>query len=69
MLQGRREKLFDDLVKTEQQHRHGTIGPTRYGTRRAELIAQLERVLRDLDEGLAPAAVAIAAGTPRSAQA
>ncbi len=55
-LQTRREKLFDDLVKTEQQHRHRTIGPTRYGTRRAELITQLERVLLDLDEGLAPAA-------------
>lgn len=53
-LQTRREKLFLDLVKTEQQHRHGTIGPTRYGTRRSELIARLERVLRDLDEGLAP---------------
>ena len=55
VLHSRREKLFGDLVKTEQQHRHGTIGATRYGTRRAELIAQLERVLRDLDEGLAPA--------------
>ena len=54
LLRTRREKLFDDLVKTERQHRHGTIGSTRYGTRRAELIAQLERVLRDLDEGLAP---------------
>ena len=53
-LQTLREKLFHDLVKTEQQYRHGTIGPTRYGTRRTELIAQLERVLRDLDEGLAP---------------
>ena len=67
VLQTRREKLFDDLVKTEQQHRHGTIGPTRYGTRRAELIAQLERVLRDLDEGLAP--VGGAEQTPRQAQA
>ena len=66
VLQTRREKLFDDLVKTEQQHRHGTIGPTRYGSRRAELIAQLERVLRDLDEGLAPAMDAVAA-TPRQA--
>ena len=69
VLQSRREKLFDDLVKTEQQHRHGTIGPTRYGTRRAELIGQLERVLRDLDEGLAPVAVDAAAATPRQAQA
>ena len=55
VLQTRREKLFDDLVKIEHQHRHGTIGSTRYGTRRADLIAQLARVLRDLDEGLAPA--------------
>ena len=67
VLQTRREKLFDDLVKTEQQHRHGTIGPTRYGIRRAELIAQLERVLRDLDEGLAP--VGAAEQTPRQARA
>ena len=68
VLQSRREKLFADLVKTEQQHRHGTIGPTRYGTRRAELVAQLERVLRDLDEGLAPAVMAAAAATPSPAQ-
>ena len=69
VLQTRREKLFDDLVKTEQQHRRGTVGPTRYGTRRAELIAQLECVLRDLDEGLAPVAVDAAAVTLRQAQA
>ena len=56
-LWSQREKLFDDLVKTEQQHRLGTIGSTRYGTRRADLIAQLERILRDLDDGLAPAAL------------
>ena len=53
-LQTRREKLFHDLVKTEQQFRHGTIGSTRYGTRRSDLIAQLVGVLRELDEGLAP---------------
>ena len=69
VLQTRREKLFDDLVKTEQQHRHGMIGPTRYGTRRAELVAQLERVLRDLDEGLVPAAVDAVDATSRQAQA
>ena len=68
-LQTRREKLFNDLVKTEQQHRHGKIGATRYGTRRAELIAQLGRVLRDLDEGLAPRAVDAADAMPRQAQA
>ena len=58
-LQTRRETLFDDLVKTERQHRHGTIGATRYGTRRAELVAQLEGVLKDLDEGLAPGTLGV----------
>ena len=67
VLQTRREKLFTDLVKTEQQHRCGTIGPTRYGTRRADLIAQLERVLRDLDEGLAPVPLGAAEQTQREA--
>ena len=57
MLRTRRETLFEDLVKTERQHRHGKIGATRYGTRRVELVAQLEGVLRDLDDGLAPAAM------------
>ena len=56
-------------MKTEQQHRHGKIGPTRYGTRRADLFTQLERVLRGLDEGLAPVAVDAAAVTLRQAQA
>ena len=53
VLQTRREKLFTDLVKTERQHRQGKIGATRYGTRRADLIAQLTRVLQGLDDGLA----------------
>ena len=53
-LERRRERLFANLVKVERQHRDGTIGSTRYATRRAELIGQLEQVLRDLDEGLAP---------------
>ncbi len=51
-LQRRREKLFTELVKVERQHRQGRIGVTRYGTRRAELIDQLQDVLRDLDDGL-----------------
>ena len=53
-LQLRREKLFADLVKVEHQNRLGKIRITRYKTRRAQLIDQLQRVLRDLDEGLAP---------------
>ena len=53
-LQGRRERLFAELVKVERQQRLGKIGPTRYGTRRAELVEQLQRVLRTLDEGVSP---------------
>lgn len=53
-LQDRREKLFTELVKVERQHRQGKMGPTRYGTRRAEVTDQLQRVLRDLHDGLAP---------------
>ncbi len=49
----RREKLFTELVKVERQHRQGRIKATRYGTRRGELIDQLQNVLRELDEGLA----------------
>jgi len=53
-LQGRRETLFAELVRVERQQRIGKIGPTRYGTRRAELVDQLQRVLRDLDDGMSP---------------
>ena len=52
-LERRREKLFTDLVKVERQHRQGRIRATRYGTRRAELIDQLQNVLRELDDDLA----------------
>ena len=56
-LRTRREKLFMELVRTERQYRDGKIRITRYSTRRGELIVQLERVLRDLDDGLAPATI------------
>jgi hypothetical protein len=65
VLRARREKLFADLVKTERQHRQGKIGATRYGTRRAELFGRLERVLRDLDEGLAPETTGTGESAPR----
>ena len=52
-LERRREKLFTELVKVERQHRQGRIKATRYGTRRAELIDQLQNVLRELDDLLA----------------
>ena len=54
-LESRREKRFRDLVKNERQHGAGRIGDTRHGNRRAELLAELERIYAELDE-LAPAA-------------
>ena len=62
VLERRREKLFTDLVKVERQHRQGRIKATRYGTRRAELIDQLQAVLRELDEGLTVGAAPVVSG-------
>ena len=49
-LEVRRERLFASLVKNERQHRAGTIGATKYGSRRRELVTALEQVLRAQDE-------------------
>jgi hypothetical protein len=48
-LAGKREKIFNELVRLEQQRRTGAIDPAKYAERRPALIAQLERVYRDLD--------------------
>ena len=53
-LEQRREKRFAELVTLEQQHRSGKVGPTRYGNRRGELLADLERIYADLDDALTP---------------
>ena len=53
-LEQRREKRFAELVMLEQQHRSGKVGDTRYGNRRAELLADLERIYADLDDALIP---------------
>jgi hypothetical protein len=45
----RREKLFQDLVRLEQDHRKGLADPTRYAARREELVAALERVYGALE--------------------
>jgi hypothetical protein len=48
-LSSKRERIYAELLKLEQQRRAGTADPARYGERRSALIAQLERVYRDLD--------------------
>jgi hypothetical protein len=48
-LTAKREKIFSELVRLEQQKRMGNIDAAKYGERRPSLIAQLERVYRDLD--------------------
>lgn len=52
-LKGRRDRLFADLVRLEEQRRAGQVDDRRYATRRRELVDQLERIYSDLDEGLA----------------
>ena len=58
-LQARREKLLSDLVELEQQRRTGRVDERRYASRRQSLLAQLERVMGELDR--APAGEGIAA--------
>ena len=53
-LESRREKRFRDLVRNEQQHRAGRVGETKYGNRRTELVAELERIYAELDDEVAP---------------
>jgi hypothetical protein len=47
----RREKLFADLVKLENDRRNGRTDDRRYAARREALIAALEQVYGALDEG------------------
>ena len=48
-LSGKREKIYAELVRLEQQRRAGGIDAAKYAERRPALMAQLERVYRDLD--------------------
>jgi hypothetical protein len=57
-LTGRREKIFNELVRLEQQRRAGSIDAAKYAERRPALMAQLERVYRDLDAQGGQSAVA-----------
>jgi len=45
----RREKLFQDLVRLEHDHRRGRIDEERYASRREDLLASLELVYGALD--------------------
>jgi hypothetical protein len=56
-LVARREKLFQDLVKLEHDHRRGRIDERRFAARREELLSSLEQVYGalDSDEGPEPA--------------
>jgi hypothetical protein len=57
-LVARREKLLQDLVRLEQDHRRGRVDAARYGRRREELVAALEHVygaLDTIDPGAGPA--------------
>jgi hypothetical protein len=57
-LSGKREKIYAELVRLEQQRRAGSVDAAKYAERRPALMAQLERVYRDLDAEGGQSAVA-----------
>jgi hypothetical protein len=48
-LTARREKLFGELVKLEQQQRAGRVDQARYVSKRQQLMTELERIYGELD--------------------
>jgi hypothetical protein len=48
-LTGKRERIFSELVRLEQQRRAGTVDAVKHAERRQAFVAQLERIYRDLD--------------------
>jgi hypothetical protein len=48
-LKGKREKIFSELIRLEQQRQTEGLDASRYSERRQVLVAQLERVYRELD--------------------
>ena len=52
-LQERRDRLFADLMRIEQKHRTSVLDDPRDAARRRDLVAELERLYGELDEGLA----------------
>jgi hypothetical protein len=63
-LVARREKLFNDLVKLEHDHRSGRGDPRRYDARREDLVAAIELTLNALDDGAASVDPGYQAGQP-----
>jgi hypothetical protein len=45
----RREKLFQDLVRLETDHRSGRVDDDRYASRREQMVTALERIYGALD--------------------
>lgn len=64
-LEARRERLFADLLRLEQDTRSGKIGADAYARLRGELLVTLERIYGELD-GAAPGAPPAAAAAARS---
>jgi len=50
-LQSRRDRLFNELVKLEEQHRAGRVDAAAYEHKRHALVQQLERIYGELDAG------------------
>ena len=48
-LDAKRDRLFAELTSIEEQHRQQSIDPERYASRRAELMAALERLYAEMD--------------------
>jgi hypothetical protein len=48
-LTARREKLFQELVRLETDHRSGRVDGRRYASRREQIVAALERIYGALD--------------------
>src|SRR6185295_3602589 len=46
---GRRDKLFNELVRLENERRRGKVDERRYASRREELVAALEQLYGALD--------------------
>lgn len=57
-LKARRDTLYGELAKLEDQHRAGRIDPGRYHSKRHHLVTELERIYGELDTTPGPPTVA-----------